>query len=69
MLNPTETLTRMLESLKLSGVVFILLMNIILITMLLCLCVTSHQQLRSYEDGATAYKSLNRQTGEAGDQK
>ena len=33
--------------------------------MLLCLCLTSHQQLRSYSDGATA-ESLIRQTGEAG---
>ena len=34
---------------------------------MLCLCLTSHQQLRSYGDGATAL-SLIRQTGEAGNQ-
>ena len=33
--------------------------------LLLCLCLTSHQQLRSYGDGATA-ESLIRQTDEAG---
>ena len=33
---------------------------------MLCLCLTSHQQLRSYGDRATAY-SLIRQTGEARD--
>ena len=37
------------------------------IDMLLCLFLTSYQQLRSYGDGTTALKSLIRQTGEARD--
>ena len=41
--------------------------TVILRELLLCLCLRSHQQLRSYGDKATAL-SLIRQTGKAGNQ-
>ena len=43
-----------------------MILLLLFLLLLLCLFLTSRQQLRSYGDGATA-KSLNRQTGEAGD--